>query len=91
MILPPIPFQPTISRRGLLAGAGSFAALVATGTAAGARLPGLHGWLGPVVSFHADAPYVDQTGLARPFHARISTAWADGLDREALLRLGQTI
>ena len=48
-------------------------------------------WLPPVVSFHSDAPYVDRTGLDRPFHPRISTAWADGLDKEALLCLGHNI
>ncbi len=76
--------RPKLSRRGLLAGAGSLAALAATG----ARFPALAGALPPVVSFHADAPFLDLTGLAKPLHVRSATDWATGLDDEAVLRLG---
>jgi len=47
-----------------------------------------HGAAPPIVSFHADAPYLDRSGSAEPFRACISTAWTAGLDDEALLRLG---
>lgn len=79
--------QPSLSRRGLLAGAGSLAALAATG----ARFPAFAGSLPPVISFHADAPYLDLTGLAQPIQLRSAADWANGLDDEAILRLGLTL
>lgn len=88
MTLPVRPPQPSITRRQFIGVAGSAggAALMAGGLGIGGAQ--LAVWLAPVVSFHADAPYVDHTGLARPFHPRIATVWADGLDEEAVLRLG---
>jgi hypothetical protein len=85
MKMPEPLFQPRLSRRGLLAGVGTVAAMAAAGT----RLAMPQGWAAPVVSFHADAPYLDPTGRADPLHTRIATDWAIGLDQEALLRLGQ--
>lgn len=77
--------QPEVSRRGLLAAAGWLVAVAGAGAKFG--LP--PAWAAPVVSFHADAPYLDLTGRANPLRTRIATDWADGLDIEAMLRLGQ--
>jgi hypothetical protein len=84
--MPQIPCQPVVSRRGLLVGAGA----VIAHAAAGGRFTLQQGWSAPLVSFHADAPYLDLTGRAMPLHVRIATDWTTGLDHEALLRLGQT-
>jgi hypothetical protein len=80
--------QANISRRrlfGIAVGAGAYGLL---GTKA-AAMPGPPA--PPVVSFHADAPYIDLSGTAKPFTSRISTDWTAGLDHEALLRLGQYV
>jgi hypothetical protein len=82
--MPHMPLQPTVSRRGLLAGAGAAFAVAAAGLRFG--LP--PGWAAPVVSFHADAPYLDLTGRAEPLRARMATDWSAGLDHEAMFRLG---
>ncbi len=82
----PLP-QPSLSRRQFIGVASSVGGVTLTG------LGSLHlaGWLAPVVSFHADAPYLDQTGVAEPFRPRIAVGWIDGLDSEAILRLGHTL
>ena len=85
--------QTNISRRGLFgiaAGAGAYGLLGSQATA----MPSPPGAMlarpaPPVVSFHADALYIDLSGTAEPFTSRISTDWTAGLDHEALLRLGQ--
>ena len=77
-----------ISRRGLFgiaAGAGAYGLLGGQAAAMPARPAA------PIVSFHADAPYIDRSGTADPFTSRISTDWAAGLDHEALLRLGHYV
>ena len=86
MTMSEIPFQPRVSRRELLAGFGSVVAIAGVG----ARFALPQEWAAPLVSFHADAPYLDRTGRAMPLYARIATDWTAGLDHEALLRLGQT-
>jgi hypothetical protein len=76
---------PGMSRREL------FGAVVAVGgcSALGVSFAPAFGAAAPIVSFHRDAPYVDRTGRAEPYRPRIATDWADGLDDEALIRLGQ--
>jgi len=83
MITGPFP-QPSLSRRQFIGASAAVAGLAVSGVG-GAQLAG---WLPPVVSFHADAPYLDRTGRSAPFHPRIATDWAHGLDHEAMLRLG---
>ena len=72
-----------LSRRELFGAAATAGTLAVLGPMAGPLLT-----LGPVVSFHRDAPYFDPTGTAPPYRARIANDWGARLDDEALLRLG---
>jgi hypothetical protein len=74
---------PALSRRGFFGAVGVLGAIAASGPAAASVLSPA-----PVVSFHRDVPYLDPTGLAPPYIARIAADWGSGLDDEALLRLG---
>ncbi|MES2700142.1 MAG: twin-arginine translocation signal domain-containing protein [Pseudomonadota bacterium] len=82
----PLP-HPSLSRRQFIGVAASVGGVAVTGLG-GAQLVG---WITPVVGFHADTPYLDQTGMTEPFRPRIGVGWVDGLDSEAILRLGHTI
>ncbi len=75
---------PNLTRRGVFASAGTVIALAAIGT----RLEAVSGRRHPVVSLHADEPYLDLTGTDVPYRPRIASDWAASLDDEALMRLG---
>jgi hypothetical protein len=45
----------------------------------------------PVVAFHADQPYLDQTGLAEPYLPPDGLRSLDGHDAESLAHLVYTI
>ncbi len=82
---------PELSRRQFFGASTAAAGIAVCGIGAMQFAGQFAGWMDPVVSFHADAPYIDRTGLAEPFLSRISTVWAQGLDHEAVLRLGHTL
>lgn len=82
---------PELSRRQFIGASTAAAGIAVCGIGATQFAGQFAGWLDPVVSFHADAPYLDRTGLAEPFQPRIATDWALGLDHEAVLRLGHTL
>lgn len=75
---------PLISRRGLARAAIGGAAVAAL-PAAGA-LPALAAG-GPVVGFHADAPWLDLSGRDLPYHPPTATG-RFAPDTESLMRLG---
>lgn len=75
---------PQLSRRAMFVGSGALMVLGAFG----AKLGVVGGWKTPVVSLHADEPYLDLTGAELAYQGRIATDWAATLDDEALIRLG---
>lgn len=82
--------QSLIGRRQVLLGGSLGALLTATGGAMPVRARGLPARATSVLSFHRDEPWLDASGLGRPFHApggaRGGAILAD-LSDEALRRL----